>query len=893
MQCPIKRLSALTALVSGALRRTNSTAVAEPSIIIKLNTVLPHQKALCYWKLNVISILLSLLLFLILLPCAPITLAAQQTQPTESPEQITQTIDSPEQIVAIPMAEVAKSANEAVSILRGIRANLEPDPSVTRMRDGFSEYIELLQDQKNNPEAGIPEKISWRSIDNVRQLWSRYKKPLDDWDAILKDRLEELETERTRANELNNVWQKTKVTAIAEEAAESLNARIDTLLEEVQAVRKQIRQRTDDLLALQHDILGELGYIAGVFDRLDAAQQETRELLYVRDSPPLWKAFQQEEYEDTLTTLFAKTWQRNLASIETFFDLYRDTVFVQLVFFVLLLISFIALRTKSREWQDEENIMHPAKQLFEHPVALAFLVTLSASRWFYPRAALLIIEINSLMLLLSVLRLLPNLLPANMRNAVYALSIPLALDIVSQILIDNPLLQRLFILMLTLSAIAILTKLIFSFTSKTEDKANLWWHAAVLVTKSSVIILSLSVVSNILGNVSLSEWLSTTIIGGIFAAVIVYGIVLVLDGMMYAVIKSQTTEVLNTIRKHHDLLNRRFRKTIHAAAVVIWCYYVLDRLRLLQPVLKGIGDFMVRKWVVGTVELSLGAILAFIFTLWLSVQLSRFLRFILDEDVLPRFKLRRGVAGAISIMVHYALIGFGLVIAFAAAGIELSQFALMAGALGVGIGFGLQNVVNNFISGLILIFERPIQRGDTIQLTDLMGKVKRIGIRSSTIRTFDGAEVIVPNGNLVSAEVTNWTLSDKLRRIDVTVGVAYGTDPKKVIEILEREAGSHEEVLEEPEPIAFFRNFGESSLDFLLRFWTANFDNWWKIQSDVNVAVNDALKKARIIIPFPQRDLHVRPVADSIKRAVNEKKVRTTRKSPRSSVPRKSGKTEG
>jgi small-conductance mechanosensitive channel len=174
-----------------------------------------------------------------------------------------------------------------------------------------------------------------------------------------------------------------------------------------------------------------------------------------------------------------------------------------------------------------------------------------------------------------------------------------------------------------------------------------------------------------------------------------------------------------------------------------------------------------------------------------------------------------------------------------------------------------------------------------------MGKVKRIGIRSSTIRTFDGAEVIVPNGNLVSAEVTNWTLSDKLRRIDVTVGVAYGTDPKKVIEILEREAGSHEEVLEEPEPIAFFRNFGESSLDFLLRFWTANFDNWWKIQSDVNVAVNDALKKARITIPFPQRDLHVRPVADSIKRAVNEKKVRTTRKSPRSSVPRKSGKTEG
>jgi small-conductance mechanosensitive channel len=275
------------------------------------------------------------------------------------------------------------------------------------------------------------------------------------------------------------------------------------------------------------------------------------------------------------------------------------------------------------------------------------------------------------------------------------------------------------------------------------------------------------------------------------------------------------------------------------------------------------------------------------------VQLSRFIRFILDEDVLPRFKLRRGVAGAISIMIRYVLISFGIVIAFAAAGIELSQFALMAGALGVGIGFGLQSVVNNFISGLILIFERPIQRGDTIQLIDLVGKVKRIGIRSSTIRTFDGAEVIVPNGNLVSAEVINWTLSDKQRRVEVRVGVAYGTDPKKVLGILLEVAGSHDDVLEDPGPTTFFEAFGDSSLNFLLRFWTADFDNWRKIQSDITVGLDEALKKAGITIPFPQRDLHVRSIEAPLKKANPETPLKKTRKAARAAGKVNSSKSTG
>jgi small-conductance mechanosensitive channel len=192
------------------------------------------------------------------------------------------------------------------------------------------------------------------------------------------------------------------------------------------------------------------------------------------------------------------------------------------------------------------------------------------------------------------------------------------------------------------------------------------------------------------------------------------------------------------------------------------------------------------------------------------------------------------------------------------AGIDLNSFALLAGALGVGIGFGLQDIVRNFISGLILIFERPIQIGDAVQVEELSGRVMHIGIRSSTVKTWEGAEVIVPNGNLISNKLINWTLSDQRRRIDIKVGVAYGTDVNLVMETLLDCAKRNEKILTDPAAYVLFNDFGESSLDFELRCWTADFGAWVEIRSDIRVAIDKAFKENKIEIPFPQRDLHLK-----------------------------------
>ena len=208
-------------------------------------------------------------------------------------------------------------------------------------------------------------------------------------------------------------------------------------------------------------------------------------------------------------------------------------------------------------------------------------------------------------------------------------------------------------------------------------------------------------------------------------------------------------------------------------------------------------------------------------------------------------------------LVRIGVITGGFFLAAAAAGMELTNLSIILGAFSVGIGFGLQNIFNNMVSGLILAFERPIKVGDTIQVGELMGVVLSIGFRASIIKSFDGAEVILPNGNLISNQMINWTLSDSFRRMDIRLGVAYGTDPDQVIEIMKKTAGEHDRVNKVPAPSAFFLGFGESSLDFRLLAWT-EIDHRLTVESELYLSINKALTDTGIEIPFPQTDLHIR-----------------------------------
>jgi len=289
---------------------------------------------------------------------------------------------------------------------------------------------------------------------------------------------------------------------------------------------------------------------------------------------------------------------------------------------------------------------------------------------------------------------------------------------------------------------------------------------------------------------------------------------------------------------------------------------------LLIPLTEYLTDAFTEPYEIGTITFTIGAILSFVLILGMTYFISRLILFIFDGGGVS-FKflnLPKGVPAAISLVIRYFIIAFGFILALSSLGVELSKFNLMAGALGLGIGFGLQTIVSNFISGLILVFERPILPGDTVEVNNLLGTVNRIGVRSSTISTFDGAEVVVPNNNLISNDLINWTLSNNIKRVEILVGTTYGSDPNKILKILDDVAQEYEDALKTPPPMALFSEFGDSSLNFKLRFWVP-YEIGLQAKSDVSINVYNRFKEMGVEIPFPQQDIHIKDLPKQLQDA--------------------------
>ena len=292
-------------------------------------------------------------------------------------------------------------------------------------------------------------------------------------------------------------------------------------------------------------------------------------------------------------------------------------------------------------------------------------------------------------------------------------------------------------------------------------------------------------------------------------------------------------------------------------AFLVWLVLTLDSFALLAPISEGLSSLLRAQLELGALRVSLGGLLAAALVLWLTSRISRLSRYVLELDVFPRFQMERGVDYTLSTLIHYLILLLGLLFGLAAVGVDTTKFTIVAGALSVGIGFGLQNIVNNFVSGLILLFERPIKVGDMIQVNDQVGLLKQVGLRASVLRTTEGAEVIVPNGQLLSTQVTNWTLSDPLRRLHLDIGVAYGNKPQEVMDLLLAAAIQCADVLKDPKPNVLFVGLGDSSLDFRVQVWTQRSQTYPQMQSDLLLHLYDALEAANIEIPYPHRTIVV------------------------------------
>ncbi|MGD1974309.1 MAG: mechanosensitive ion channel, partial [Desulfobacterales bacterium] len=202
---------------------------------------------------------------------------------------------------------------------------------------------------------------------------------------------------------------------------------------------------------------------------------------------------------------------------------------------------------------------------------------------------------------------------------------------------------------------------------------------------------------------------------------------------------------------------------------------------------------------------------------------------------------------------------FGILISLHALGFSTTSLAVAFGALGIGLGFGLQNIFNNFISGIILLFERPIQVGDDVEINGVWATVKKINVRATVVQTYDNASLIIPNSEFISTQVTNWSFKDKRLRRNIDVGVAYGSNIELVRKTLLEIADKTPKVLKIPKPDVIFRDFGDSALIFRLRIWT-DIDNMLKVETAIRFEIDRRFREYNIVIAFPQRDVHLHNV---------------------------------
>jgi small-conductance mechanosensitive channel len=767
-------------------------------------------------------------------------------------------VKPPEPPPVIAPADIAAAAERVESALRKTQAIARPDRDAQQIAERLPALTADLKGRARAAERRLEEYVSLDTLLDLASEWEGRSRRLARDRETLTARAKALDAELGRLAELRALWERSRDGARESAAPPAVLDRAAAILDAIGRTRDAVQRRRAVVLTLQSGVAGLEAVVADVLDAVAAARSEERQRLFVRDAPPFWEALGARAPKGTLGERLRASWRDQVLAVGDFAQDRGLAFALHLALFALTWLTASAFRSRAEAWAQQDPSVAASAQCLRRPASAALVVALLAMPWIYEDAPSIVREVSVLIVVVPVLRLLPEDLPARTRSAVFGLMGLVVLDRLRDMLDALPVVER---ELLALESLGGLVFVAWVLRRVEVSRPPGWALVRAVALRLAALFFAASIAGNLVGNLNLARLLASATVAALLIAVILYTAARIFDGLVSVGLRTRTAQRLRMVRNHGPLLRRRGFAAVHAAMVVWWAWLTLRQFSLEEAFVAGVGAVVGASVSFGAVEIALGDVLLFGVTIWGTFLFSRFVRFALEEDVMPRLSLPRGVPYAVSYILHYGILLLGFLLAVAAAGFELGNVTLLAGALGVGIGFGLQNVVNNFISGLILLFERPVQVGDTIQVGEVLGEVRRIGIRSSTVRTWQGAEVIVPNGTLISEQVVNWTLSDRERRIDVQVGVAYGTDPERVLALLLEVAAKHGEVLAHPAPAALFLGFGDSSLNFELRAWTQNSADWMRIRSDLNVAIHAALAAAAIEIPFPQRDLHLRSVS--------------------------------
>lgn len=773
-------------------------------------------------------------------------------------------------IVRVPRAlqgsEIGPYDQQSRQLVADVRSLMENSSELESIQNTLKEDDSLLVEETTALRDTVL-RFSLDQLDKIENDLNIYQDRISPW-------LEQVNQWRSDTDRLRNdisfdiqVWNMTADSV--QNLAKSLQASDTAAFATLNRIEVQLESNTNRLTLLNEDFDQWGRLLLDTENALTLAQSEINDAsdiisekkqkfinnIWIPEYPPIWKQDSrnlQEEYWSNMTERSQQIIGRIKRLVSNNSDFYLRLFFG----FILLLSIILYMRRRvSTLFKEHPEVAREDNIVLRSPLLSALVIFIYSFFIFFEVP-------NQIKYLVFTLAILPiTLLLWRFKSEIrlrYVIFFVVFALIFVYLSVFSEAIKQLRFTMIIIDVLCIYFLIGLRKDKELIERENPYWLGTLPSLIPVFLFLSaLAIFANIIGSVQLSLVLTRTIVGTFLAYIVIKESVNLIESFIYMLIVGPLYRVSNIVKEDSQKVLSWLNKMLRIASYFYWIYIVLGLLKVRDSLLNGLLDFINAPLEVGELSISLGDVLIFYIIIQISTWVSQFIRYFLDKEIYPRTNVDKGVASTVSLMIRYTFAFLGFILALAAAGVNLNQVVVGISALGIGIGFGLQNIVNNFVSGIILALERPITIGDIVKVDDVEGIVKDIGLRASQIRTWEGADVLVPNGSLISGKLMNWTFTDRSRRLDVEVRLPLEADVKKALVIMLKTAKSMKELSKNPGPAVNYEGNIDGRSVIRVYGWIDDLSNGWGTGTAFRIAIYTALRKEGLNITMPVLDVQI------------------------------------
>ena len=758
--------------------------------------------------------------------------------------------------VYVKVSDITETSTRLAIKLKEIYDLLEETENVKNMQSELNPYCNAINKMLRDNNYLNIEQQNVRELQKMGSELSIYLKQLREWEVLAKSNINKYDENRLILKKELKLWNETGKNSLKEHAPSSILKHIALVTKDISNLKNILKKKYDNSLVNSQLITEKILNLQEIKEHLEETETDVTNKVFHQNQ----EAFFSMKIENELN--FFKYVKSVFTSIKDKYDESKEYLLTNSD----LWLEFIILSILSLLFVAYYNYLYRKKKLFVSSASLEKKIFFFIGNPFATYSILFMLglvfvsfnrpsSLNELILLLlfiPVIRVLQTVLEKEYYRYIYTIFIIYLLFWFGKNSLEYEFESRILMILVNISLFVYVSSLVYRrvLFSIISNKLLKWANYLLVLF---IILLIIAFGSNLYGSVLLSSRIIDGVLSIFYTAMVFYTLYVILTGYIVVMLRRRIASASNMLEKYSKNIEKTTRLLIKIWMFLWWLLIVVKTVSLYPYLVTLKENILSLSFSISHTIISMQSIFDFVLIVVGTWLLAHFVRTVLEVEVFARFHLPRGVPTAILTVLNYVIVISGTIIAFSSLGVSPQQFALIFGALGVGIGFGLRNIIANFVSGIIMVFERPVQIGDVIEVDKTMGSVQSIGARSSTVKTFDGSEVIIPNADFIAKEIINWTLSDEHRRKTVEFKVDLDNDIDEILRIMKDVASSHPDVLSSPEPLATLKSFGDYYLEFKLYFWLS--DNLITAQSDVNIKIYKTLKEAGIKMPIPKTNL--------------------------------------